>query len=130
MAVSIWAAVWSAVAPVSIPSSLVPSTDTSRPSKVDVVAIADVNVLAPANVCVSVVTIPEAVALALGIVTLVPVDELMVGPAVSPAVADKFVVAVAASIVIDPGPFVIVTFEPAVSVALDRVLPVVLPISS
>ena len=67
-------------------------------------------VLAPANVCVPVVTIPEADALALGIVTLVPVDELIIGPAVVPAVAVKL--AAAALIVIDPVPFVIVTFEP------------------
>ena len=38
----IWEAVWSAVAEASIPSSLVPSTDTSRPSKVELVVTAPV----------------------------------------------------------------------------------------
>ena len=50
-----------------------------------------VNVLAPAQLCAPVVTTPEAVALAVGKVTLLPVEEVMVGPEVVPALTPRFV---------------------------------------
>ena len=49
------------------------------------------NVFSPAISCDPVVMAPEAVALADGIAAPVPVDEFTVGPAVVPAVHDKFV---------------------------------------
>jgi hypothetical protein len=48
-------------------------------------------VFVPAKVWSPVVTAPEADALAVGIVALVPVDELIVGPAVVPPVTLKLV---------------------------------------
>ena len=49
------------------------------------------NVFMPAKVCAPVVTTPDAVALAVGSVAFVPVDELTVGPAVVPPVTLRFV---------------------------------------
>lgn len=53
--------------------------------------IVELKVFTPAQVCAPVVTTPDAVALAVGSVALVPVDDVTTGPAVVPAVMPKFV---------------------------------------
>ena len=65
------------------------------------------NVLVPAHVWAPVVTTPEAVALAVGSVALVPVDDVTIGPAVVPAVIPKLVATLTCAPAAMPSSFVL-----------------------
>jgi hypothetical protein len=69
--------------------------------------IVELNVLTPAKVWAPVVIAPDAVALAVGITALVPVDELTCGPAVVPAVHERLVPTLTCAPVSIPSSFVL-----------------------